>query len=247
MMRPFTRHRRSPTALRDLIGDVRRATVVSAAILLAVVLAVVMAPRLAAQEVAGPRIEIQLPTEASSMVVRLRNAIDGAQFEELLRNGFDVRVHLRAELWKTGRIFNDVVAQTEWDVIVHFDQFDQTFEVARVGDRGEIAPLGTYRRLLDAKAALALPYTPPIGRPRPGQRHYYSVRADIETLDLRDLDEVTRWLRGELAPAVQGRKDPGTALGRGLRTLVARVMGGQARQLEARSPRFIVTEPAPPP
>jgi hypothetical protein len=196
---------------------------------------------------AGPRIEIQLPTASVPMTVRLRNAVDGGRFEELLRNGFDVRVHLRAELWKSGRFFNDVVSQAEWDLILHFDQFDQTFDVARVDDAGKVAPLGTYRRLVDAKAALALPHAPAVARPLPGLRHYYSVQADIETLDLRDLDEVSRWLRGELAPAVQGRKNPGTALTRGVRTLVSRVMGGEVRRLEARSPRFRVTEPSPSP
>ncbi len=197
-----------------------------------------LAPALSAQAEDGSRIEIQLPTSSSPATVRLRNAINGGRFEELLRNGFDVRVHLRAELWKTGRIFNDVVAGTEWDLIVHFDQFDQTFDVARVEPDGDIAPLGTYRRLEDAKAALSLSYAPPLRRPELGQRYYYNVQADIETLDLRDLDEVSRWLRGELAPAVQGRKNPGTALSRGLRTLVSRVMGGEVRRLEARSPRF---------
>ncbi len=195
-----------------------------------------------AQPAAGPRVEIALPSATSSMTVRLRNAIDGGRFEELLRNGFDVRVHLQVELWKIGRIFNDVVTREEWDLLVHFDQFDQVFDVARLDAQGNVTPLGTYRRLIDAKAALALPYAPPIARPRTGQRHYYSVRADIETLDLKDLDELTRWLRGELAPAVQGRKSPGTALTRGVRTLVSRVMGGEVRRLEARSPRFVVSD-----
>ncbi len=198
-----------------------------------------------AQSSGGSRIEIELPTAASPMTMRLRNAIEGGRFEELLRNGFDVRVHLRAELWKIGRIFNDVVARVEWDLIVHYDQFDQTFDVARIEENGVVTPLGTYQRLTDAKAALALPHSPPIGRPRPGQRHYYSVQADIQTLDLQDLDEVSRWLRGELAPAVQGRRNPGTALGRGLRTLASRLMGGEVRRLEARSSAFVVQAVAP--
>jgi hypothetical protein len=198
-----------------------------------------------AQQATGPRIEITLPTATAPMSVRLRDAIDGGRFEELLRSGFDVRVHLQVELWKIGRFFNDVEAREEWDLIVHFDQFDQVFDVARLDRRGAVTPLGTYRRLVDAKMALALPYAPPIGRPGPGQRHYYSVRADIETLDLNDLDELSRWLRGELAPAVQGRKNPGTALTRGVRTLVSRVMGGEVRRLEARSPRFVVAGGAP--
>jgi hypothetical protein len=195
-----------------------------------------------AQPAAGPRVEIALPSATSPMSVRLRNAIDGGRFEELLRNGFDVRVHLQVELWKIGRFFNDVVTRAEWDLLLHFDQFDQVFDVARVDAAGNVTPLGTYRRLIDAKTALALPYAPPMPQPRSGQRHYYSVRADIETLDLKDLDELTRWLRGELAPAVQGRKNPGTALTRGVRTLVSRVMGGEVRRLETRSPRFVVNE-----
>lgn len=195
-----------------------------------------------AQSNGGPRIELELPTATTGMTVRLRNAIDGGRFEELLRNGFDVRVHMRAELWKIGRFLNDEVARQEWDVIVHYDQFDQTFDVARIDGNDNVTPLGTYRRLQDAKAALALPHAPPIGRPRAGSRHYYSVQAEIETLDLKDLDEVTRWLRGELAPAVQGRKNPGTALGRGLRTLAARLMGGEVRRLEARTSPFVVSD-----
>jgi hypothetical protein len=220
----------------------RRALLAS---LLGVALLGVMPAPLRAQQASGPRIEITLPTATTPMSVRLRESIDGGRFEELLRSGFDVRVHLQVELWKMGRFFNDVVAREEWDLIVHFDQFDQVFDVARLDARGAVTPLGTYRRLVDAKMALALPFTPPIGRPGPGQRHYYSVRADIETLDLNDLDELSRWLRGELAPAVQGRKNPGTALTRGVRTLVSRVMGGEVRRLETRSPRFVVTGSAP--
>lgn len=194
----------------------------------------------------GPRLEIALPAGATPMSVRLRDAIDGGRFEELLRSGFDVRVHLAAELWKIGRVFNDVVASTEWDLILHFDQFDEVYDVARIEPDGRVVPLGTYRRLADAKQALAIAYAPPLRRPAPGARHYYAVRADIETLDLKDLDELTRWLRGELGPAVQGRKNPGTALGRGVRTLVSRVMGGEVRRLEARSPRFAVTNGSAP-
>ena len=200
---------------------------------------------LSAQSSDGPRIDIALPTATTSLTVRLRNAIDGGRFEELLRNGFDVRVHMSVELWKMGRFLNDVVAREQWDVIIHYDQFDQTFDVARLDGDDSVAPLGTYRRLSDAKAAVALPHAPPIGRPGPGQRHYYRVQAEIETLDLKDLDEVSRWLRGELAPAVQGRRNPGTALGRGLRTLASRLMGGEVRRLEARSSPFVVRDESP--
>jgi len=58
---------------------------------------------------------------------------------------------------------------------------------------------------------------------------------DVETLDISDLTEMQRWLQGEARPAVQGRRNPGTALTRGLRTLVTRLLGGEVRHLERRS------------
>ena len=61
---------------------------------------------------------------------------------------------------------------------------------------------------------------------------------DVETLSLSDLDEVERWLRGELKPAVRGQKNPGTAVTRGIRTLVVRLLGGEKRHYEARSGTF---------
>ena len=61
---------------------------------------------------------------------------------------------------------------------------------------------------------------------------------DVETLSLNDLDEVERWLRGELRPAVRGRRNPGTALGRGLRTLAVRLLGSESRHYEARTGTF---------
>jgi len=60
----------------------------------------------------------------------------------------------------------------------------------------------------------------------------------VETLSLSDLDEVNRWLRGELKPAVKGEKNPGTAIGRGLRTVVVRLLGGEKRHYVARTGTF---------
>ena len=51
-----------------------------------------------------------------------------------------------------------------------------------------------------------------------------------------DLDELERWLRGEASPAVRGKRNPGTALTRGVRSLASRLLGGEVRRLEAKSP-----------
>ena len=55
------------------------------------------------------------------------------------------------------------------------------------------------------------------------------------TLDNTDLAEMQRWLRGEAQPAVRGKRNPGTALTNGLRTLTTRLLGGEARHYDARS------------
>ena len=60
--------------------------------------------------------------------------------------------------------------------------------------------------------------------------------AELQTLDVSDLDELERWLRGEASPAVRGKRSPGTALTRGVRSLASRLLGGEVRRLEAKSP-----------
>jgi hypothetical protein len=69
-------------------------------------------------------------------------------------------------------------------------------------------------------------------------RYYYNVVLDVETLSVSDLDELQRWLSGELQPAVRGKRAPLSALRRGFGTLLSRVLGGEKRHYEARSGTF---------
>jgi hypothetical protein len=105
-----------------------------------------------------------------------------------------------------------------------------------VNNRAE--SLGEYPTADAADDAVEAPYRAGISLPKKGQRGYYNLLLDVETLSLSDLDEVNRWLRGELKPAVKGEKNPGTAIGRGLRTVVVRLLGGEKRHYEARSGTF---------
>ena len=151
-----------------------------------------------------------------------------------MRNGFPTRLSFRAEMWTTNRWFNDVVDRVEWDVIVSYDVIDRTYRVERWTRKG-VTPLGTYARFVDARAASELPYLPEMRVPPTGRKGYLTVQVDVQTLDISDLAEMQRWLEGEARPAVQGKRNPGTALTRGLRTLVSRLLGGEVRHLEARS------------
>ena len=181
----------------------------------------------------APRVDIVPPSATAGVSVAARNVLMDSSVIETLRNGFPTRLSFRAEMWTTGRWFNDVVDRVEWDVIVSYDLIDRTYRVER-WTRAGVTPLGTYSRFADARAASELPHLPEMRVPT-GRRGYLTVQVDVQTLDISDLAEMQRWLEGEARPAVQGKRNPGTALTRGLRTLVARLLGGEVRHLEARS------------
>ena len=97
---------------------------------------------------------------------------------------------------------------------------------------GEFATLAAAEEALGRPAPVRLP-------PRQaGDYYYYNVVLDVETLSVSDLDELQRWLRGDLQPAVRGKRDPVSALRRGIGTLLSRMLGGEKRHFEARSARF---------
>ncbi|MDQ6690293.1 MAG: hypothetical protein M3Z18_07270, partial [Gemmatimonadota bacterium] len=143
----------------------------------------------------------------------------------------------RLERWVAGRWFDDLKAAFDWDVILKYDVLGKKYQVVRVVNK-KAELLGEFPNFDDAESAAEGPYRPAISLPTKGQRGYYNLLLDVETLSLSDLDEVERWLRGELKPAVRGKKNPGTALGRGVRTLVVRLLGGEKRHYEARTGTF---------
>jgi len=160
-----------------------------------------------------------------------------ASMRDLLANGFPARLHYRLERWVGGRWFDDLKAASEWDVILKYEVLGKKYQVVRVVNK-KAESLGDYLTLEEASTAVEAPYQTTIALPKKGQRGYYNLLLDVEMLSLSDLDEVERWLRGELKPAVSGKKNPGTALGRGVRTLVVRLLGGEKRHYEARTGTF---------
>jgi len=161
---------------------------------------------------------------------------DGSM-RDLLAHGFPARLHYRLERWASGRWFDDLKAAFEWDVILKYDVLGKKYQVVRVVNK-KAESLGEFATVDSAENSAEGPYKTTISLPKKGQRGYYNLLLDVETLSLSDLDEVERWLRGELKPAVSGKKNPGTALGRGIRTLVVRLLGGEKRHYEARTGTF---------
>ena len=163
--------------------------------------------------------------------------LSDAAMRDLLANGFPARLHYRLERWAAGRWFDDLKAAFEWDVIMKYDVLGKKYQAVRVVNR-KSESLGEFVAIEDAENAVGNAYRVAISLPKKGQRGYYNLLLDVEVLSLTDLDEVQRWLRGELKPAVAGKKNPGTAVGRGIRTLVVRLLGGEKRHYEARTGTF---------
>lgn len=186
------------------------------------------------------RIHIELPPQTALLregpTVRAVNLLGDSQLRDLVRNGFPARFSFRVELWSASGIFNNLEATTRWDVIVRYEALERTYQVVRIaGDRATV--LGSFPDVRAADEALGRPIQVPLNAPS-RDRYYYNAVADVEVLSLSDLDELERWLRGELRPAVRGRRNPGTALTRGVRTLVVRLLGGTRRHYEDRTGTF---------
>ena len=180
-----------------------------------------------------PHIELRPPSAAAGFAVAMRDVLSEKPFDELLRNGFPTSLHFRAEVWTEGRWFDEVVDRAEWDVRVTYDLLDRTYDVFR-RSRVDFTPLGTYSQFADARAASELMFTPTLKFPV-GKKGYITVRVDVVTLDNTDLAEMQRWLKGEAKPAVQGKRNPGTAIANGLRTLISRLLGGESRHFDKQS------------
>ena len=175
------------------------------------------------QRVAGP-------------LVSARGVLDDKDLQERLQNGFPARLHFRVELWGTGKFFNDQEGAREWDLVIRYDALDKVYAVVRAQD-ARVSVLGRFDKLSDAQETAESPTRVSLV-PRHDDRYYYIVRLDVETLSLSDLNEVESWLQGDFNPAVRGDKAAGTAIGRGLKALFLKLLGGDKRQYERRSVTF---------
>lgn len=164
--------------------------------------------------------------------VRTIKVLSAGRTAELIRNGFPARLHYKLERWAAGTFVNDVKATSEWEFIVQYDPLAKTYKLIRATPQNAVI-IGEYTDLIDVDAKLAEPYPAAISLPRIGEKSYYALTLNVEAMSLSDLDEVQRWLRGELRPAVRGRRNPGTAVSSGVRTLVVRLLGGERIEYQA--------------
>jgi hypothetical protein len=175
----------------------------------------------------------------SGPIVRATGVLGDRTIRELLDNGFPARLRFRTELWSTAGWFDNMIRFVEWDMVVHQEPLSQTYRVVRVISDTAVA-LGVFSEFAEAVAVVERDYRPPIRASRNRSTQYYNVILTLEMLSVSDLDELQRWVKGDLTPAVRGQRNPGTALSRGARTLLSRLLGGERRTLESRSRTFRV-------
>lgn len=194
-------------------------------------LVTLLAGTLAAQE--APPLEVEVRTSGGRAAVRLGDVLSEPSLQEALHAGLPLRIEIRTQLWRDG-FFDDLEGQAEWRASVVFDPLERRYVLTRP-DRSDDER--TFPTLDGLRRGLPNSLTPPLG-PSDGGRYYYLSRIEIETLSLSDLEELRRWLRGDLAEALAGEGDVSGALGRGLRRTVVRLLGMPARRYETRSETF---------
>ena len=188
-----------------------------------------------------PRLAVVAPARERATVegprVITTGVLGAPKLQEFIRGGFPARLRYRIDLWSRTRGFDDLEANAEWVFIVEYDQLEKTYTVRRqVG--AQLVPSGPYHTIGELQSALATPFEAPIRAPATPRRMYYHVVLEIEKISLSDLDELQAWLRGELKPATRGQQNVGTAIGRGLTSLMLRMLGGENPRYEAQSETF---------
>lgn len=199
---------------------------------------------LRAQDAQDVRLHLVLAADSASSgarapIVRSENLLaTNSRWLSALRSGLPVRLHYRVEVWRSKEGWFDTFArQAEWDVLVrHEPLLDQYTLLTFVGAARQERRYAT----LDALgAALAFAYQVNV-RPDEAGRYYYAASLQVSTLSDSDLDELERFLAGDLGRDAEDAENFGAALGRGATRFLLRLAGLPSLRLEARSERFSV-------
>jgi len=191
------------------------------------------ASSLRAQETEPLRFDIVALTGAAS--VEMGNLFSDAALVETVLSGIPLRIRVRIQLWKDG-FFDNQKDQYEWRASILFDPLTRRYRVQTSERTGAEVEVNT---LEEAQAALQLTLDLPI-EPRESGRYYYIAIVEMETLSLSDLEELQRWLQGDLASVVAGEGDVEGALAKGFRRVLVRMLGLPAKRFQVQSPSFQV-------
>lgn len=172
------------------------------------------------------------PAEGWRPIVEIPDLLADPVLQQALSSGLPLRFHLRVELWERS-VFDRLAEAQEVSVAMVQDPLDRMFRL----ETGRSS--SAFSSALAAQRAIRATLRPRL-QPRGPGRFYYLATLEVETLSLSDLEELRRWMRGEMQPAVEGRAPPGRAVERGLRRVFVRLLGLPTRRFEARSANFVL-------
>lgn len=172
---------------------------------------------------------ISVDPRSGALRVEVAELLDDRVLEEAVHEGLPLRISVAAQLW-IDRFFDSEVGREEWKASVMYDPVTLAYEV-QVRERAAIR----LRTLRQVREHLQGAFTLNL-RPRREGRYYYLATVEMETLSLSDLEELQRWLAGDLAG--EGEANSGNALARGVRRLFVRALGLPARRLHLRTDPF---------
>ena len=209
-------------------------------LLLLALLTVALPAEARAQAGNSVRLEVRLTPDtarngARAPVVRSDNLLGDGRWLSTLRSGLPVRLHYRIEVWRSrDGWLDELTRQVYWDVVLrHEPLLDQYTMLTIFGTRVQERRYAT----LDAlTAALAFAYQINVSPTVEGS-YYYSTTLEVSTLSDDDLDELERFLEGDLSPP-GGEGGVGDVLGRGATRFLLRLAGLPSLRLEARTGRF---------
>lgn len=179
----------------------------------------------------GEPLSLSLGAEDGGVAIELGDIFAVGGIQQSLESGLPVRIVILTELWRD-RFFDALEGREEWRATVWFEPFSETYRVETLE-----STIGLANSPAEAIQVLRAAVSSSLAPNQPGS-YYYLGRIEIETLSLSDLDELRRWLRGELAPAVGGDETVGGALGRGVRRMFVRALGLPAVRYQTRTPEF---------
>jgi hypothetical protein len=182
-----------------------------------------------------PRLTVQVSRDSAGALrgalVRAQHLMADGVAAGALRQGFSARFTVRVGLWRDGRFVDREERSVAWENVVLLDPIAARYELIR--STGDVERFTSLARL---DTALALPAMVELAPSQPDARYYFVASVEMTTLSVSEVEEVERWLRGDLGRAVTERGDVGSALGRGARLVLVRLSGLPSRRLETRTP-----------
>jgi hypothetical protein len=213
---------------------VKQAPVRTACAALGLLCVLICAPQLHAQQ---PALSVSVDAHDYRALVRLGPVLANKDLMDAAMGGLPVRLRVRTELWHDG-YFDKLEGTATWSAVVVYEPLRERFFVRGLEATGPARSFSTFEQ---TRAAVEGELPMRLRATKPG-RYYYTSTLEIETLSVSDLQELERWLQGEMQPAVAGDQSIPGAIGAGAKRLLIRVLGVPNRRVEARSERFRIPD-----